>query len=108
MRIYTLDLNFQTIANTIASYLAVNDGVPILIETGPASTLDTLKLRLAEHGFTTAAIKHVLVSHIHLDHPKQQYANLPHEIHLSAFSPSDQERSGLPSLPVRLQEDQMR
>lgn len=68
MRIYTLDLNFQTIANTIASYLVVNDGVPILIETGPASTLDTLQLRLAEHGLTTAAIKHVLVSHIHLDH----------------------------------------
>jgi glyoxylase-like metal-dependent hydrolase (beta-lactamase superfamily II) len=38
------------------------------VETGPASTLDVLKARLAEHGYTAPDIRHVLVTHIHLDH----------------------------------------
>jgi glyoxylase-like metal-dependent hydrolase (beta-lactamase superfamily II) len=68
MEIHTLDLNFRDTPNTIASYLVVGPGGPVLIETGPGSTLTTLHKRLAEHGYRPGDIKYVLVSHIHLDH----------------------------------------
>jgi glyoxylase-like metal-dependent hydrolase (beta-lactamase superfamily II) len=66
--IYSLDLSFQGIPKAIAAYLVVGPEGPVLVETGPASTLETLKVRLTEHGFTPADIRHVLVTHIHLDH----------------------------------------
>ena len=68
MQILTLDLNFQNTQSAIASYLVSGSGGPVMIETGPGSTLDTLKARLDEHGLSVEDIKHVLVSHIHLDH----------------------------------------
>jgi glyoxylase-like metal-dependent hydrolase (beta-lactamase superfamily II) len=66
--IYPLDLDFQDTAEAIAAYLVVGPEGPVLVETGPASTLDTLKSRLSEHGYVTDDIHHVLVTHIHLDH----------------------------------------
>ena len=68
MNIYPLDLNFQDTPQTIAAYLVVGPAGPVLVETGPASTLETLKERLTEHGYRPADIRHVLVTHIHLDH----------------------------------------
>lgn len=68
MNIHTLDLNFQETPNTIASYLIIGSGGPVLIETGPGSTLENMKARLSEHGFTPGDVKNVLVTHIHLDH----------------------------------------
>lgn len=66
--IHTLDLHYQNTPETIASYLIIGPEAPILIETGPASTLDALKASLATHNVTLADIEHVLVTHIHLDH----------------------------------------
>jgi glyoxylase-like metal-dependent hydrolase (beta-lactamase superfamily II) len=68
MNIHPLDLNYQNIPRATAAYLVSAPGGPVLVETGPASTLDTLKARLAEHGHTPADVRHVLVTHIHLDH----------------------------------------
>ncbi len=68
MNIYPLDLNFQDVPQTIVAYLVVGPEGPVLVETGPASTLPTLQARLAAHGYSPADIRHVLVSHIHLDH----------------------------------------
>ena len=68
MQIHTLDLNFQNTPNTIASYLVVGPGGPVLVETGPGSTLATMKKCLSEHGFVPTDVKNVLVTHIHLDH----------------------------------------
>ncbi|MCP5099410.1 MAG: MBL fold metallo-hydrolase [Chloroflexi bacterium] len=66
--IITLDLYFQGVPETIASYLVLGADGPVLIETGPASTLETLKESIQRHGVGVNEIKHVLVSHIHLDH----------------------------------------
>ena len=66
--IYVLDLNFQGIPEVTAAYLIVGPAGPILIETGPGSTLNTLLDKIREHGFQPEQIKHVLVTHIHLDH----------------------------------------
>lgn len=66
--IHVLDLNFQGIAEVTAVYLVVGPEGPILIETGPGSTLNTLLRQIRQHGFDPEQIKHVLVTHIHLDH----------------------------------------
>lgn len=68
MRIETLDLGFQGTPHAIASFLVFGDEGPVLVETGPASTLPVLLERLAEHGVAAADVRHVLVTHIHLDH----------------------------------------
>jgi len=68
MLIHTLDLYFQNLPHTIASYLLIGPEGPVLVETGPRSTLDTLVTGLAHHGFSPRDIRHVLVTHIHLDH----------------------------------------
>lgn len=68
MKIYTLDLNYQNRPNTIAAYLVEGPDGPVLVETGPGSTLSNLKAGLAEHGYRPQDIHHLLVTHIHLDH----------------------------------------
>ena len=68
MDIHALDLNFQDTPQATAAYLVVGDAGPVLVETGPPSTLVTLQARLVEHGYTVADVRHVLVTHIHLDH----------------------------------------
>ena len=68
MAIHTLDLNFQNRAKTIAAYLIIGPDGPVLVETGPGSTRETLRLRLEQHGVALSDLKHVLVTHIHLDH----------------------------------------
>ena len=68
MKIHILDLNFQDRKNTIASYLVEGPTGLALIETGPMSTLDVLRKRIVDLGFTTNNIRHVFVTHIHLDH----------------------------------------
>ena len=67
MEIFTLDLNYQNIPQTIAAYLVMGSE-PVLVETGPGSTLKTLLTQLAHYGVKPSDIKHVLVTHIHLDH----------------------------------------
>ncbi len=62
-----IDLHFQNKENIIASFL-IETTEPILIETGPDSTFEHLIAGLKEHGLNQKDIKHVFVTHIHLDH----------------------------------------
>ncbi|MCX6849289.1 MAG: MBL fold metallo-hydrolase [Verrucomicrobia bacterium] len=68
MRIHTLDLRFQNIPGLIASYLIESGGEYALIETGPGSTLETLRAAIRAVGVDESAIKKIFVTHIHLDH----------------------------------------
>jgi glyoxylase-like metal-dependent hydrolase (beta-lactamase superfamily II) len=68
MRVHTLDLRFQNTPGIIAAFLVEADGGPVLIETGPGSTLPVLLEQIKAHGFAPEDIKHVFVTHIHLDH----------------------------------------
>ncbi len=68
MKIHVLDLNHQNVSHAIAAYLVVGPKGPVLVETGPISTLPALQARLAEHGYSPADVRHVLLTHIHLDH----------------------------------------
>lgn len=68
MRIETLDLNYRGVSRVIASYLVFGPEGPVLVESGPGSTLPTLLEALNDHGVAPGDIRHVLVTHIHLDH----------------------------------------
>jgi glyoxylase-like metal-dependent hydrolase (beta-lactamase superfamily II) len=66
--VHPLDLHFLGHPQTIASFLVRGPGGPVLIETGPGSTLPALQSGLAAFGLTPADIHDVLLTHIHLDH----------------------------------------
>lgn len=68
MHIETLDLEFGATPRTIGVFLVDGSDGPVLVETGPASTLPTLLDRLEERGLGPGDVRHVLVTHIHLDH----------------------------------------
>jgi glyoxylase-like metal-dependent hydrolase (beta-lactamase superfamily II) len=52
----------------IASYLLDTDDGPALLDCGPATTVDALKAGLAAHGVSLTDVRHLLLTHIHLDH----------------------------------------
>lgn len=68
MRIHTLDLLFRDTPGLIAAYLIESSGEFALIETGPGSTLPTLRGAIADAGVNERDIKKVFITHIHLDH----------------------------------------
>jgi glyoxylase-like metal-dependent hydrolase (beta-lactamase superfamily II) len=72
--VHILDLNFQQLPHTIAAFLLLTDQGPALIETGPHSTFPELRRQLAFHGLEPADIRHVFLSHIHLDHAGAAWA----------------------------------
>jgi len=72
--IQTLDLQFLGSSHTIASYLIDTSAGPVLVETGPHSTFETMKSELAKHNLQPTDIQHVLLPHIHLDHAGAAWA----------------------------------
>jgi glyoxylase-like metal-dependent hydrolase (beta-lactamase superfamily II) len=68
MQIETIDLQFQGTPKTIAAFLIMGPEGPVLIETGPATTLPTLLAELERLGVRPGDVRDVLVTHIHLDH----------------------------------------
>jgi glyoxylase-like metal-dependent hydrolase (beta-lactamase superfamily II) len=66
--INTIDLNFQGIQKTIASYAIPHENGVILIESGPGSTIPELGKGLKNLGFSFNDITDILLTHIHLDH----------------------------------------
>jgi glyoxylase-like metal-dependent hydrolase (beta-lactamase superfamily II) len=67
MRAGPLDLHHQA-PGIVASYLLDTEDGPALFDCGPTSCVTSLKEGLAEHGLELTDVKHLLLSHIHLDH----------------------------------------
>ncbi|BDP41282.1 MBL fold hydrolase [Deinococcus aetherius] len=64
----TLDLHFQGVPGVIAaSVLDTGDGLAV-VDVGPGSTLPGLEAGLSEMGASLSDVRHVLLTHIHLDH----------------------------------------
>jgi glyoxylase-like metal-dependent hydrolase (beta-lactamase superfamily II) len=63
-----IDLHFGTAPQAIGVYLVDTEDGPAIFDCGPASTLDRLEAGLAGHGLALTDVKHLLLSHIHLDH----------------------------------------
>jgi glyoxylase-like metal-dependent hydrolase (beta-lactamase superfamily II) len=66
--VFLLDHHFRGSSGVIASYLIADGDALTLIETGPASTIETLLAGIKQAGFDPAQIERVIVTHIHLDH----------------------------------------
>ncbi len=66
--IQILDTHFQGMTQVTAVYLLVGPDGPVLIETGPGSTLPAVISALEGHGLRPQDIRHILLTHIHLDH----------------------------------------
>jgi len=72
--VHIIDLHFQNTPNANASFLIESSEGPILVETGPHSTLPTLEAGLAKLGYQMEDIQHVFLTHIHLDHAGAAWA----------------------------------
>lgn len=68
MEVRVLDGCFQGAERVIASFLLKTREGPILIETGPESTFPALVEALGREGVAPEEVRHVFVTHIHLDH----------------------------------------
>jgi len=64
----SLDLLFGDQPQAIGVYLVETDDGLALFDCGPTSTLPTLERRLADEGLALTDVRHLLLSHIHLDH----------------------------------------
>jgi glyoxylase-like metal-dependent hydrolase (beta-lactamase superfamily II) len=63
-----IDLRHQATERVIAVYLLDTDEGPAIVDCGPSTCVDALKAGLAERGLRLADVRHLLLSHIHLDH----------------------------------------
>jgi glyoxylase-like metal-dependent hydrolase (beta-lactamase superfamily II) len=63
----TIDLGHQA-PGIVACYLLETEDGPGLFDCGPTSCIPALKRGLAEHGLELPDVRHLLLSHIHLDH----------------------------------------
>jgi glyoxylase-like metal-dependent hydrolase (beta-lactamase superfamily II) len=62
-----IDLHHQS-ERVIGVYLVETDDGLALFDCGPSSCLDALQAGLAERGLSLGDVRHLLLSHIHLDH----------------------------------------
>jgi glyoxylase-like metal-dependent hydrolase (beta-lactamase superfamily II) len=63
-----IDLHHQGAERVIGSYLLETVDGPALFDCGPSTDVATLKEGLHEHGLALRDVRHLLLSHIHLDH----------------------------------------
>ena len=105
-----IDLHFKNLDHAIASYLLPTIDGPILIETGPYSTYPKLKKGVEDLGYKMEEIKHVFLTHIHLDHAGAAWAlaETGAKIYLHPFGAKNMEDpSRLMESATRIYGDQM-
>ncbi|MEM6320426.1 MAG: MBL fold metallo-hydrolase [Bacteroidota bacterium] len=76
--IKVIRLSLPTIPFAIAAHLIETADGPILLETGPHSTLSSLEKGLEMYGYKMQDIQHVFLTHIHLDHAGAAWAFAEH------------------------------
>lgn len=84
-----IDLQHLGLECCVACYLLETDDGPALADCGPTSTLEALRSGLAKAGLEVGDLRHLLLTHIHLDHAGAAGA-LVHEnreltVHVSAI-----------------------
>ena len=66
--LFPVDLHFAGVERAIGVYLLDSVDGPVLFDCGPSTTLPRLEEGLRECGVELHDIRHLLLSHIHLDH----------------------------------------
>ena len=67
-RVEPIDLLHGGAERVIASYVIETDDGPALLDCGPSSCLPALRAGLAARGLGVQDLRHLLLTHIHLDH----------------------------------------
>ena len=68
MALDPLDLHHQGAERVIGAYLLETEDGPALFDCGPSSCVGALKAGLRARGLELSDVRHLLLSHIHLDH----------------------------------------
>ena len=76
--VHILDLRHQGYKQTIAAFLVETSIGPVLLETGPFAVHKRLKKEIKKVGYRLKDIKHVFITHIHLDHAGGAWALAEH------------------------------
>ena len=66
--VHVIDLRYLGLSHAIAAFLVRGPDGPVLVETGPASTIGELESGLSVLGIALGDLAGALVTHIHLDH----------------------------------------
>jgi glyoxylase-like metal-dependent hydrolase (beta-lactamase superfamily II) len=67
-RVEPIDLRHMEVEKVIAVYLLDTADGPALFDCGPSTTIGALRAGLAERGLQLTDLRHLLLSHVHLDH----------------------------------------
>lgn len=70
----TIDLRFLGLRDTLSVYLVETEEGPVLVETGPHSTLAALEEGVRALGRDLSEVRHAFLTHIHLDHAGAAWA----------------------------------
>lgn len=65
--VLTLDTHHMGRTHVVATYVLLGDE-PALVDPGPAGTLPNVEAGLAQHDLSLADLRHIVLTHIHLDH----------------------------------------
>ncbi len=68
MKIHTIDLELMGSTGTVAAHFIPSEAGHLIVDCGPESTLPKLKAGIAALGYEFTDVKHLLLTHIHLDH----------------------------------------
>jgi glyoxylase-like metal-dependent hydrolase (beta-lactamase superfamily II) len=63
-----IDLRHKGARHVIGSYVLETEDGPAILDCGPTTCIGTLKLALGARGVELRHVRHLLLSHIHLDH----------------------------------------
>ena len=84
-RLDSIDLRFLGFEHEIGSYVVDTVDGPALFDCGPTSTLESLRAGLAGLGLAVGDLRHLLLSHIHLDHAGASGALVRENPHLTVW-----------------------
>ncbi len=68
MRVLPIDVGYMELPGAAAAFLVEGPDGDVLVECGPAATFPALEAGLRAHGRSPGSIRHLLLTHIHLDH----------------------------------------
>lgn len=68
MIVHTADLELMGAPGVVAAYVIPSSDGLVVVDCGPSSTLPKLRSAISSLGYGVAEIRHILLTHIHLDH----------------------------------------
>jgi glyoxylase-like metal-dependent hydrolase (beta-lactamase superfamily II) len=67
-QVHTIDLELMGSEGVVAAYFIPSESGHVVVDCGPSSTLPTLRRGVEGLGYAFGDVRHLLLTHIHLDH----------------------------------------